>query len=419
MSESIHSARRRILMLIPELGYGGAEQSFVRLYRLLAERHNVTIAVFRRHYAKGAYTQSDDQIDMPVRVLDDTAILSRPERWIKRWLAVRKLKQNCDVTISFLTGANMLNAVTGGSGHKIISMRGSRRYDPAFTNAKRFLYQYILDPLTFRLSDRIISISDGLTAELRSHVGWNTRNKIRTIELFFDVEALITSVSDPIEREIEELKALPVIMAAGRLSSEKGFQYLIPIFAEVRQRLSSAKLVLIGDGPLYHTLVNLCRSFNLPLCDGQAGIKDSAVIFLGYRKRPQRYFRVARLFVMSSLTEGFSNCIIEALAAGIPVLSTDCPWGPRSILWKSPPNVKKPYVTEVPTYADYGTLMPRIDDVRYLKSWVDTIYTMLMSYHSDEVSTELRRSRVWDFDYRQVGQKWLDLIDELAADTLR
>lgn len=414
MSETGVRVRQRVLMLIPELGFGGAEKSFLRLYKLLAEHHEVSIVVFKRHYAKGGYTHAVLDIATTLTILDDEKPLGRIARWTARWRKLRSLKRDHDITISFLTGANMLNVVTGGPGHTVISMRGSRKYDPAFTPLKRFFYEYIIDPLTFMFADRIVSLSDGLTTEISAHVDRRTRNRIVTIDVFVDAEEMIRCANDPIEKEIEKLKGQPVIISAGRMSPEKGFQYLIPIFADVRRRIPSVKLVLIGDGPLHRTLVDLCEALNLPISDGYDHLHESAVIFLGYKKDPLRYFRIARVFVLSSLTEGFSNTVIEALAAGVPTLATDCPWGPRSILWKDPKDIRTAYPSEVPTQANYGKLMPRIDQARFHRKWVDTLSMILNNPDAGNVAAELGRDRVREFDSSRIGQKWLDLVDELG-----
>ena len=146
-----------------------------------------------------------------------------------------------------------MNVVTEVQGHKVVSMRGSRRYDPSFNRFKLLLYEYFIDPLTFRFADCVVSISEGLSAELKSNLDETTQTKIKTIELFFDAEQLITSSNEPIEDDFLALKGSPTIVSAGRLSPEKGYQQLIKIFAKVHRVVPDAKLFLIGDGPLYLT----------------------------------------------------------------------------------------------------------------------------------------------------------------------
>jgi glycosyltransferase involved in cell wall biosynthesis len=406
--------RRKILMLIPELGYGGAEKSFLRLSHLLSKYHDVQIAVFQQHYAKGNYAQSDYSLTVTITILDNKKNIGRFHRWKNRWKNLKALKKDSDITISFLTGANILNASISTQSKTIVSMRGSRHFDPNFSYLKRLLYEFIIDPLTFMFSDRIISVSDGLSSELKRYVTKRTKQKIQTIEVFVNAKELISLSTASIEKEIEDLKVYPIIIGAGRLSPEKGFQYLIPIFSKVHEDIPNAKLILIGDGPQYKNLINLCKKLNLSYTSDKTKYQESAVVFLGYRKNPLRYFRIAKLFVLSSLTEGFPNGIIEALASGISVVATDCPWGPRSVLCKVPKDIKTPYHTIVPSEVDYGVLMPRIDDKKFKDLWVQKLNTILLNKKENKKNIFLGNQRVHELDISVIGKKWLDLIEELV-----
>ena len=158
----------------------------------------------------------------------------RFSRWKNRWKKLRILKKDSDITISFLTGANMLNVSVSSKSKTIISMRGSREFDPNISFLKRKLYRMYLDPITFKFSDKIVSISDGLTHELGLYVGKKTKKKIVTIEVFVDAEEMINSCEkDPIEENFEKWTDKPMIVTTGRLSQEKGFLHLIMVFSKL------------------------------------------------------------------------------------------------------------------------------------------------------------------------------------------
>ena len=404
--------RRKILMLIPELGYGGAEKSFLRLSHFLSKYHDVQIAVFQQHYAKGNYAQSKYNLTVPITILDNKKNIGRFQRWKNRWKNLRLLKKNSDITISFLTGANILNASVFGKSKTVVSMRGSRHFDPSFSLFKRLIYEFFIDPLTFMFSDRIISISEGLSNELKRYLTKKTKQKVQTIEVFVNTKELFLLSKNPIEKELEKLKGEPIIISAGRLSPEKGFEHLIYIFKDIYQKNNKSKLILIGDGPQYKELIILCKKLQLVFTKDPINYKNSSIIFLGYRKDPSRYFHIAKVFVLSSLTEGFSNAIIEALSTGITIVSTNCPWGPRSILCKKPKDTNIPYPTKVPLTADFGLLMPRIDDMKFKDLWVDTLSRKLLD-SIDSKTKNLGYKRVYDFDVKIIGKKWLTLINEL------
>ena len=402
--------RRKILMLIPQLGYGGAETSFVRLSNLLAQHYDVTIALFTRHYDSKGYSNAGLEPDSPIILLDQfESSSSWFVRWINRWRTFRELKRTSDVAISFLTGPNLLNAIVGQRKKTIVCIQGSRMYDPNMRWFLRKLYLFFLDPVVYSLSKRVIGVSLGLVNEIPESL----HGKFRVIEPFINYQQMIASTTDDIETEIAGLKGQAVIVAAGRLSEEKGFAPLIDIFAKLTTLIPNAKLLIIGDGPLRGSLETQCASLGLLLNNFDSNV--TSVILAGYRENPLRYFRVSSVFVLSSLTEGFPNILIEALASGVLLMAANAPWGARSVLYNTPPDLIYPYPTEKPEMADYGLLMPRIDSLRYKQIWVDKFYEVLSNPDAYAELAKRGPERVRQLDQRIIGRKWLDLIEEVCA----
>jgi glycosyltransferase involved in cell wall biosynthesis len=113
----------------------------------------------------------------------------------------------------------------------------------------------------------------------------------------------------------------PVILGVGRLTRQKDFATLIRAFAEVRRR-RAGRLMILGEGedrPALEALVN------------ELGLGED-VALPGFRENAMAYMAASAVFVLSSAWEGLPTVLIEALAAGTPVVSTDCPSGPREIL---------------------------------------------------------------------------------------
>jgi glycosyltransferase involved in cell wall biosynthesis len=113
----------------------------------------------------------------------------------------------------------------------------------------------------------------------------------------------------------------PVILGVGRLTRQKDFPTLLRAFAEVRRR-RAARLIILGEGEDRSALEALAREL------GVAG----DVALPGFRDNAMAYMARSALFVLSSAWEGLPTVLIEALAAGTRVVSTDCPSGPREIL---------------------------------------------------------------------------------------
>ena len=115
--------------------------------------------------------------------------------------------------------------------------------------------------------------------------------------------------------------APPVVLSAGRLTRQKDHDTLLRAFARVRQE-AAARLVILGEGESRPALEQLAD---------QLGVQAD-VQFPGFVDNPFAFMARARLFVLSSRWEGCPNVLIEAMACGVPVVSTDCPSGPAEVL---------------------------------------------------------------------------------------
>jgi len=113
----------------------------------------------------------------------------------------------------------------------------------------------------------------------------------------------------------------PVLLGVGRLTAQKDFPTLLRAFAEVR-RDREVRLVILGEGPDRPALLQLA---------GELGIGESFDL-PGFRHNAMAYMAASAMFVLSSAFEGLPTVLIEALAAGTQVVSTNCPSGPREIL---------------------------------------------------------------------------------------
>lgn len=110
------------------------------------------------------------------------------------------------------------------------------------------------------------------------------------------------------------------IVTVGSMKAQKNHPLLLRAFA--RMRRSDARLMFVGTGAGEADLRTLVDELGL----------TSQVVFAGFHPDPTPFYQTADLFVLSSNYEGFGNVIVEALACGTPVVSTDCPSGPAEIL---------------------------------------------------------------------------------------
>lgn len=136
------------------------------------------------------------------------------------------------------------------------------------------------------------------------------------------------------------------IVAMGRLAPEKGFDLLIEAFATLAARHPSWNLLILGEGPHRAALEELIRARGL----------GGRVMLPGWERNPHRRLQAAEIFVLSSRYEGFPNALLEAMACGLAVVSSDCPYGPAEIV----------------RHGIDGLLVP-VDDPRALASALDRL----------------------------------------------
>lgn len=197
---------------------------------------------------------------------------------------------------------------------------------------------------TYPWADAIVAVSDGVADDLAGTVGL-PRERITTIYnpvLTEEDSARSEQTGHPWFAE----GAPPVVLGAGRLEDQKDFPTLLRAFARVR-RQCPARLIILGEGRRRAELESLAVRLQIA----------ADVDLRGWVDNPYDYMRQAAVFVLSSIHEGLPNVLLEALACGCPVVSTDCPSGPAEIL----------------AQGRYGALVPSGDDATLAEAIVATL----------------------------------------------
>ncbi len=176
-----------------------------------------------------------------------------------------------------------------------------------------------LAALTYPWADHIVTVSQGVRNDLLNIITI-PNEKITVIYNPIDVEHIRKQATESVDHKWFTDPSISVVMSAGRHAPQKGFDTLLRAFSYLEN--SNSRLVLLGEGNETESLRTLAI---------ELGIKDR-VDFLGFVDNPFKYMMSADVFVLSSWYEGFGNVLIEAMATGCPVVSTDCPSGPNEIL---------------------------------------------------------------------------------------
>ena len=169
-------------------------------------------------------------------------------------------------------------------------------------------------------ADVCVGCSEGVAEDV-SNVARMPRDRVVTIYSPVVHAGLASLRRAPLEHPWFDRDAPPVILGVGRLEDQKDFATLLRAFARVRSR-RPARLVVLGGGSQRRALQALAEAL------GIAADVDLA----GRVRNPHAYMARAAVFAMSSRLEGLSRVVVEALAAGCPVVSTDCATGPAEVL---------------------------------------------------------------------------------------
>ncbi len=169
-------------------------------------------------------------------------------------------------------------------------------------------------------ADAIVSVSNGVTDDLTASAGI-PRERITTIYNPVVIPDVHTKARAPLDHPWFRPDAPPVVLGVGRLHRQKDFPTLLRAFARVRAQ-RQARLVILGEGKLRAELAVLASTLGI----------TADMALPGFVENPYAYMARAAVFALSSSYEGLPSVVIEALACGCPVVSTDCPSGPVEIL---------------------------------------------------------------------------------------
>ncbi len=222
-------------------------------------------------------------------------------------------------------------------------------------------------------ADTIVAASQGVADDLSTLT--EPGSNIVTIHNAIDTDEVQALGSQPLDHPWFAPGQPPVILGVGRLQQQKDFPTLIRAFQVVR-RTSDARLMILGEGSERAGLESLVENLGL----------QGEVEMPGFKDNPYAYMSRSAVFVLSSEAEGFPLVLIEALALGTPVVSTDCPSGPSEILERGA----------------FGRLVP-VGDANALAAAI--LETMAEDGRADE-----RRARARDFSIDNSVDRYLEVM---------
>jgi len=366
---------KRVAIFLPGLYEGGAERVMLNLASGMVNLgYKVDLVLVQ---VEGPFV---DKIPNEVRVIE----LNKKHRSTLRTILslpsfIRYLKQ--EQPKALLSGLNYANIIAVWA--KLIArvpLRLSITEHNTFSSEKKAfppLFRwvlYLLMKFSYQMADEIIAVSEGVADDLVKELGFG-HGKVRVIYNPIITPELQEKIKEPLQDNWYTTKNLPIILAMGRLTRQKGFDILLRAFAEVRKQ-RSVRLLILGEGEDRNYLQNLCKELHI----------EQEVRLPGFVSNPYPYLANASVFVLSSRWEGLPTVLVEALYCGIPIVATDCPSGPREIL----------------NNGLYGQLVP-VDDADSLAQ------AMLIALDDQKASIP---SISWQaFDINTVIQQYISVID--------
>lgn len=302
------NSKIKIAYIITSTGVGGAEKILYHTVTGLDyNQYSVSVCSLKE---KGEIAKELEKKSIEVHSLHMTSE-ERFLGWLTSTIALLKLfsylrRLRPTIVHSFLFRANILARIAGYlTGVPIIIssirvMGGEKEYF------------HFLERMTSFMVDRYVTVSESMKRYIinKSKIpvgkisviynGVNTKShdslQMQDVKLPFDIEA-----KDKI------------LMTVGRLHRQKGHRYLFQAISKVQKKIPEVKLLVIGEGEEENNLKNLAESLDL----------TDQIIFAGLRFDVEKILSIAELFILPSLWEGMPNALLEAMAAGKPVVATD------------------------------------------------------------------------------------------------
>lgn len=309
--------KKNLGIIIPNLRRGGAERVAANLINNFPEsEYNKFLILYDGRNPD--YKFNGKLIDMKSYHTKNPLI--KIYRFFERYIKLKKIKNtyNIKYSISILNNANLMNVLARCNDKVIVSIHTYK--SKMLIGFYGMIYKFLIKTF-YKRADEIVVVSRDIKTDLVNNFLINEK-KVRVIYNFIETDKIKKMASEEIEDKYRDIFNNRVLINVGRPTFQKGHWHLIRTFSELAQKYNDLHLVIVGDGDLNSYLEKLILQYDLA----------DKIHLLGFQSNPFKYVHKSKIFVFSSIFEGFGLVLTEAMACGIPVISTNCKSGPSEIL---------------------------------------------------------------------------------------
>src|SRR5690625_3087537 len=306
--------KKKVLFFLFSLSGGGAERTVINVMNNINEEKYEVLLVL-------GTDKSNDYIDLLKKDIEVRVLHSSKLRYCLWKLAKCIRKEKPDLLFSTINANNIILLLASILSLRKVPTIVREANNRTQSGSVSFMNKGMPNILYNNFSKKVIALSDGVKNDLAKnfHV---KENKIDVIYNPIEVDKIKKLSRDEV-RELNKNGEERVIISVGRLVEQKDFRTLLNAFSRVSQIINS-RLIILGKGPQECELTELSKDLGI----------EEKVSFLGFKNNPYKYMSKADVFILSSQWEGFGHVIVEAMATGTPVISTNCNSGPAEIIQK-------------------------------------------------------------------------------------
>lgn len=370
----------KVLIIIASLSKKGGAEKVAAYQSQLGDNFAVSYLLFYD-------SQQEHPVNGKVFRLREPAQASLGQKFLKLFRRAQAIKRLCqeeqiDICISHMEESSLpllLSRYLGNKAKTVVCLHNNpvSKYSQVFVRIISWLY---------RKADCLVGVSANLIQELPSRA--KLQPKYRTIYNAVDLAA----IKHQLDKGPNPAREGFSLVTIGRLHPQKNQALLIEAMAKLP---SDIRLTILGEGPRRPNLEKLIKKHRL----------EKRVTLAGFQENIYPYLKEAQAFVFSSNYEGFGLVLVEAMAAGLPVISTDCPFGPKEILTGS---ITEPAINEC-RLTDYGILTPASD----LPQMVEAVLYLYGHPEAQKMYHEKALLRAKDFDLPVILTQWREVLSSM------